>query len=69
VAAREVQPMPSAKIHAGKYEVLGTSRECIVQWDQWLTLTRWVLTVDGSFHKSFPTKRAALVYCQNHPEL
>lgn len=62
-------PMPSAKIHAGKYEVLGTTHECIVEWWQWVSLTGWRLMVDGEFHKSFRTKREALVYCQEHPEL
>lgn len=59
-------PMPSVKIHAGKYQVLGTSRECIVE----LAVTgRWCLDVDGEFHQAFDTKREALVYCQEHPEL
>lgn len=63
------QPMPSTKIFAGKYQVLGTSRECIVVQYQWVSITGWKLMVDGEFHKSFSTKREALVYCQEHPEL
>lgn len=63
------QPMPSTRIHAGKYQVLGTSQECIVEQYQWISITGWRLMVDGEFHRSFPTKRAALVYCQEHPEL
>lgn len=63
------QPMPATKIFAGKYAVLGTSRECIVEQYQWISITGWRLMVDGEFHKSFRTKREALVYCQDHPEL
>jgi hypothetical protein len=63
------QPMPSAKIYAGKYEVLGTTHECIVEEYQWVSIMGWKLMVDGQFHKSFRTKREALVYCQEHPEL
>jgi hypothetical protein len=61
--------MPTAKVYAGKYQVLGTSRECIVEAFQWVSVAGWRLMVDGEFHKSFTTKRAALVYCQEHPEL
>lgn len=66
-------PMQSVKIHEGKYHVLGTSRECIVER---ATETRgrpgpswWNLYVDGEFHKSFDTKRDALVYCQDNIDL
>lgn len=62
-------PMPSKRIHAGSYIVLGTSRECLVQQYQWISIVGWKLIVDGEFHKSFSTKREALVYCQEHPEL
>lgn len=62
----ESLPMPSARIHEGKYLVLGTSRECIVER---AVGGRWCLDVDGEFHKAFDTKREALVYCQDHPEL
>jgi hypothetical protein len=30
---------------------------------------RWALDVGGEFHENFDTKREALVYCQDHPEL
>lgn len=62
-------PMPSAKIHAGKYIVLGTTHECIVEQYQWVSLIGWRLMVDGQFRRSFGTKREALSYCQEHPEL
>lgn len=60
------QPMQTVKIHEGKYHVLGTSHECIVEK---AVTGRWCLDVDGEFHKAFDTKREALVYCQDHPEL
>jgi len=66
MASSQSLPMPSVKIHAGKYVVLGTSRECIVERCE---NGRWVLDVDGEFHENFDTKREALVYCQDHSEL
>jgi hypothetical protein len=62
----ETVPMPSVRIHAGKYHVLGTSRECIVEK---AVGGRWCLDVDGEFHKAFDTKREALQYVQRHVEL
>jgi len=62
----EIQPMPSVKIWAGRYLVLGTTHECIVE----LAVSgRWCLDVDGEFREAFDTKREALQYCQEHPEL
>jgi hypothetical protein len=68
-----VIPMPSAKIEAGRYVVLGTSNEVIVQrWDDgW-----WRLEISLGSNEPwrrvgppFKTKRRALQYCQENPEL
>jgi hypothetical protein len=59
-------PMPSVRMHSGRYQVLGTSRECIVER---AVNGRWCLDVDGEFHKAFDTKREALVYCQDNIDL
>ena len=65
----EVQPMPSTRISEGRYAVLGTSTECIVERHATTAWTRWHLYVGGAFHRHFRTKRRALQYCQEHPEL
>jgi hypothetical protein len=65
----ESLPMKSAKIRQGQYAVLGTSTECIVTWRQWVSITKWDLTSNGEHVRSFDTKREALIYCQDHPEL
>jgi hypothetical protein len=62
----DVQPMPSAKLREGLYIVIGTTHECIVERCE---NGRWALDVDGEFRENFDTKRAALVYCQEHEEL
>lgn len=68
----ETQPMTSAKIVTGEYAVLGTSTECIVRQGRsrssWGT-RGWDLYSDGQHVRWFLTKRDALVYCQEHPEL
>ena len=65
----DIVPMKSARIHAGRYEVLGTSTACEIRQQQWMSLIVWALYSDGEFVKSFDTKREALQYCQAHPEL
>jgi hypothetical protein len=65
----DVQPMTSARIYAGRYEVLGTSTHCEIVQKQFITLHVWALYSDGNFVKSFDTKREALQYCQEHSEL
>jgi hypothetical protein len=60
------QPMQSAKIREGVYHVLGTSTECIIERCQ---NGRWALDSNGEFVESFDTKKLALIYCQEHPEL
>lgn len=66
----EVIPMKSARIFAGKYEVLGTSTECIIEQKWFLgNPVGWALYSNGEFIRTFPTKRQALQYCQEHPEL
>lgn len=62
-------PMTSTKVREGQYAVLGTSTECLVTWTQWVSIEKWVLTSNGEHVRTFDTKRAALVYCQDHPEL
>jgi hypothetical protein len=61
-----VQPMPSVKIHEGKYIVIGTTHECIVER---AVGGRWCLDVNGEFREAFDTKREALVYCQENTDL
>jgi hypothetical protein len=63
------QPMKSARIYAGRYEVLGTSTHCEIVQYQFISIFGWKLESDGKFVKSFDTKREALQYCQEHPEL
>ena len=65
----DIVPMKSARMYAGRYEVLGTSTACEILQQQWVSIVVWALYSDGNFVKSFPTKRAALQYCQQHPEL
>lgn len=69
-------PMASARVYAGRYEVLGTSTHCeIVLLSHPSTgsglrrLYVWALYSGGAFVKSFATKREALQHCQSHPEL
>lgn len=62
------QPMESAKNYSGSYTVLGTSSECIVERGG-MDLAMWRLLVNGEHHSFHATKRDALVYCQEHPEL
>jgi hypothetical protein len=60
------QPMPSSRIGDGVYEVIGTSRGCVVRRVKWFAgPTVWHLEVDGEHVRSFDTKREALVYCQD----
>lgn len=68
-ATQTAEPMKSARLCAGHYEVLGTSTGCEIIQRQFVSLYVWALYSDGEFVKSFPTKRDALVYCQEHPEL
>jgi hypothetical protein len=65
------QPMPSTRVGDGEYIVLGTSRECVVVRRQGSlpSMMKWHLFVDGERVRSFNTKRAALVYCQDHIDL
>ena len=60
------QPMQSAKMGAGTYVVLGTSTECVIARCE---SGRWALDSNGEFVDWFDTKREALIYCQEHPEL
>lgn len=67
-----VQPMPSTKVAEGEYVVLGTSTACVVKRAYSRAsapLTRWSLFSDDKLVRHFDTKREALVYCQEHPEL
>jgi hypothetical protein len=63
--------MTSAKISAGVYEVLGTSTACQLFSGATGVHHRplWFLYSDGKVVTAFLSKRAALVYCQEHPEL
>ena len=61
-----IQPMSTTKIHEGKYHILDTSTECIVEK---CVNGRWALDSNGEFVASFDTKRDALIYCQEHSEL
>lgn len=62
--------MTSARLRIGFYEVLGTSSGCVViRVDTGENWPFWALYSDGVFIDSFATKCAALVLCQEHPEL
>ena len=60
-----VIPMQSARLAVGQYEVIGTSTGCLVLRGP----DCWGLYSNGELVGKFPTKLAALVYCQEHPEL
>jgi hypothetical protein len=64
-------PMSSAKIEAGRYIVLGTTHEVMVKSEPgegwWLHVAS--ATTYGREIGPFRTKREALQYCQEHPEL
>lgn len=60
--------MQTVRNFSGSYTVLGTTHECIVE-RAGLDLAMWRLMVNGEFHSFHETKRAALVYCQEHEEL
>jgi hypothetical protein len=63
-------PMPSTKISEGVNEVIGTSTGCTVERNvSRSAITRWRLFSNGRLVRSFRTKRDALAYCQDHPEL
>ena len=65
--SQTVIPMPSTRIEAGRYVVLGTTREVIAER---AADGGWFLRLsETSFIGPFATKRAALQYCQEHPEL
>lgn len=68
-AKTEITPMTSVRIYAGRYEVLGTSTHCEIKQMQFISISTWALYSEGTFVKSFDTKREALQYCQVHPEL
>lgn len=63
-----IVPMPSVRIDVGHYEVLGTSHGVEV-----LRRGRaWYLRIEGDERAKigpFPSKRAALQFCQTSPEL
>ncbi len=61
--------MQSARIYAGRYEVLGTSTHCEIVQKQFVSVYVWALYSAGEFVKSFSTKREALQFCQENPEL
>ncbi len=63
------QPMPSTRIYAGRYEVLGTSSHCEILQKQFVSVYVWALYSGGTFVQSFATKREALQHCQENPEL
>jgi hypothetical protein len=68
----DVVPMASTWMAEGVYEVLGTSGNCRVQKEFYAdgpSMFEWVLFRNSERVESFPTKRAALQYCQEHPEL
>jgi hypothetical protein len=67
----EVQPMTSARIGDGLYEVIGTSTACVVRRVPWVmvNVVQWELTSDGKLVRMFDTKREALQFCQEHAEL
>lgn len=65
----EVQPMPSARIEPGRYEVLGTGRGCVVRRVGRGRDVRWWLLVDGELYAVRATKRACLQLCQEDPTL
>lgn len=60
-------------MQAGVYEVLGTSTACEIRRERVYRALGggylWRLTSNGQRVRSFETKREALVYCQEHPEL
>lgn len=63
-------PMPSAKLDRGRYEVIGTSTGCVVTAGACGTdHPSWSLHSDGRLVRTFGSKREALIYCQEHPEL
>jgi hypothetical protein len=60
-------PMPSARLGSGRYEVLGTSGAVEARREG----RYWFLILGDSPAKvgPFATKRAALVFCQENPQL
>ena len=65
-----VIPMTSARVAPGRYEVLGTSTGCEVRRiDTGTNWPVWILYSDDKYVEVFSTKREALIYCQEHPEL
>lgn len=66
----DIIPMTSTRVADGRYEVLGTSTHCEIRriptGTNWPV---WILYSGGKFVDSFTSKREALQYCQEHPEL
>ena len=61
--------MTSAKLCAGRYEVIRTSTACEIRLEGQNDWRVWVLYSDGRRVTWSLTKRDLLVYCQEHPEL
>lgn len=61
--------MTSARLDRNTFEVVGTSTGCVIHRIGDNRAALWVLRSDGRHVAAFETKRAALVYCQCHPEL
>ncbi len=68
----DVQPMQSARVAAGVYEVLGTSTHVMVCRSPELRLRdrpMWSLVSDGRCVGVYATKRAALQAAQLNPQI
>lgn len=67
----DIIPMPSARMGNGRYEVIGTSHgvECFRQGRYWYLAVDDARADDGPYIGPFRTKRQALQFVQESPEL